>query len=116
MAAGRALENAGAMLNPAAFWVICREDQAPNARMLNRACAHGAWLQRHDQIAFRQTRIAEPGGCLAQCQNLRMRGWIRRGFHQVMGGCDDFALMHNDCADRRFASICGGAGGGECGV
>jgi len=49
--AGGRLEDARTMVNAAAFGIVGAEDQAADAEQADRLRAHGAWLQRDDQVA-----------------------------------------------------------------
>ena len=102
----RSIEDARAVIDPAALGIIGAEDKLSDAGMGNRPSAHRARLQRDVQIAS-----GEPGGILSfrslsDHQHLRMCGRVLQFLDPVAVFGQDLARrpVDQDRADRRFSA------------
>ena len=101
------LEHTRTMLHRAALGVAGTVIKPRDARMGDGACAHGAWLQRHPQLALRQPFVAEQRSRRADRQDFRMGGGIAQGAGVVVRPGDNPAVMHENRANRHFSGLDG---------
>ena len=89
MVAGCGVEDAGAVIDPAALGIIGAEDQPTNSEQTDSLGAHRAGFQRDDKVAVGQARIGAQGGCGAQSQEFGVSGGIVVGLCPVAGARED---------------------------
>ncbi len=105
MMAGRLVEDARAVLHPAALGVVGAEIEAADAGQGNRRGAHRAGLQRDVEVAAVELLLPERGGCGAQHQHLGVLRRVVLDLDAVAGFGDDHAVGPNEHrADRHLAA------------
>ena len=109
---GRRVENAGAVIDPAAFGIVRAKNQPADAEQADGMGAHRAWFQRDHQVAIGQARAATCGGGSAQGKDFGMSGWIAIGFRAIARARKNNAPRpQNNGANRDLAP-----GGGVSGL
>ena len=78
-------------------------DHARDARMHDRTGAHHAGLERHVQRRSWKAIVAAVPAGIAQRLHFRMRGRIAEGDVAIPTFADDFAVLHDNSADRHLA-------------
>src|ERR1019366_3299671 len=109
MMAGGLREKTRAMFNPATFWIRRREIEATQPREGNRRRAHGAWLQRHMDIAAGEPFGIFGAACPANRQDLRVSGRILVPQGLIAGARNDRPIAHDHGANWHLAALHGGA-------
>jgi hypothetical protein len=109
VACGGGIEtNAG--IDRSAFRIGRAVVEPPDAGEGDGGCAHGAGLQGHVEVALGQPLAADPFRGGANGENFSMCGRVAVGERPVPGCGDDFAVAHDDAADRHLASPTGRLG------
>lgn len=96
---------ADAALDGAAFRVGSTEIEPPDPCERNGGGAHGAWFQRHVEVATGEPFGGECRGGVADCDHFRMSGRVEVGDGAVAGRRDDLAVPDDHRTDRHFAAL-----------
>lgn len=107
--AGWLLEEASAMLDTAALGIMGAEVEPPDPREGDGGCAHGAWLQRHVEIAASQPLRAENAGGFANGENFGMGGGVSAFAGSVSRFREQLFAANHHGADRYFPACTGRA-------
>lgn len=103
--AGGLAEDAGPVLDTAAFWIPRPVIEPPDACERDRRGAHRARLKRHVEIAIDEAFIAQSRAGGADRQHFGMGRRIVKFTRPVSGYGEDIAPgRHNDRTDRHFAA------------
>src|SRR6476646_5027858 len=68
-------------------------------------CAHGAWLDGHEQIAFIQTMVGEGSTSFPEGNYFCVGCRIAIQDVAIESASNDFSFMNNDCSDRHLAEF-----------
>lgn len=108
MVAGGLVVEAPAMLDAAAFGIVGAEIEPPDPRKGDGGRAHGAWLQRHIEIAAGKSLRTEHAAGFADCENFRMRGGIDAFARAISCPREDSFAKNHDGADGYLTARGGG--------
>jgi hypothetical protein len=97
-------ENARAVNDTAALWILGCEPEGPEARKTNRCSAHRTGLECHPQGAIVQSRGAEFRCGSADRHHLGVSGWIVGSPHRVLRFGDYAVCEGHHSANRHFAT------------
>src|SRR5258707_7349831 len=97
----------------ARFRIVRTVYQALDARMYKRSGTHGTRFTCSNQLALRQTMVAESGSCCAQSDDLSVGRWIGIGDVAIPSPANDAAFADNYCADGDFSGFESALGGAE---
>lgn len=101
----RMREHARAVLYRSTLFVDGPVIQAGDPRMGDCPGAHGTWLQRHVEVAIRQSVPSQHSRSPPQCDNFRMGGRIAVATGEVVRFGDDSVAARYHCPDRDFTVI-----------
>ena len=97
------------MLDTAALGIRGAEIEPPDPREGDGGCAHGAWLERHIEIAADQPLGAEDAGRLANGEDFGMGGGIAAFAGTVSRPCEQLFTANHHGADRHLPACAGRA-------
>lgn len=114
MVAGWGGEDAGAVVDAAAFGVVGGEDQLSDPGEGDGLGAHRAGFEGDVEVAADEPWGPQRGGGGADGQKFGVGGGVVVGFHLVAGAGEDLpSWADDDGADRNLAAGGGGLGLGE---
>ncbi len=107
--AGRLVEDAGTVQDPAPLWVTGRKDQAPNPGLGDGACAHGAGLEGDKEAKSRQAIIGAGEASGSEGQDLGVGGGVAEGNRRVFAFRNHLAGggINKNSANRRLFGVRG---------
>ena len=101
-------ENLETCMDGPTLGVYSSVNQARNASLNDRACAHAARLNGDVQNGAPQAVVAQQSRSFSQNGDFRMRGGIAITDGAIAGPCDDLAVLYEDRANGNFTRSRGG--------
>jgi hypothetical protein len=98
-------EDTRAMIHPTAFGVGCGIIEPRESGMGNRACAHGAGLERHPKVTTIESELPQSLRRRTNGENFRMGCGVISRAHGVAGGRNFHPIAHDNRANWHFPGI-----------